>query len=664
MITRRQGLAAGLIAPIAAVGWPAFAAPTPPTIEALTRKRSLLDAAISPDGKRVAALHEQKDGTGRAAFIRILNADNIAADPKRVVLGDVDVEAIAWANDERLLVWVTHDRVERYTAGLNRLADIDKFHIRRAMTISADGSSIAMLLGDDRTAQKYNEDLGVVIDWMPSDPRHILMRVGDYRVGRWAIYKVDVYTGASDPFEIGDVRTVNWWSVDGHPFARWDMSDNGGSIFDLFVRPQGETSWTFARRVRRDELNKPDFDIVAATSEPNVMIAQAVGPSDRARVLRKFNIKTLQLGEVVSSRTDRDVMGAFADTGGRLVATAYVDDRVVYDFVDPGMEAPMRAVNGAFANEANVRLHDLDSRRQKLVLSASGPRVEGGYFLFNRETKKLDTLGFCKPWLPGTGLAKMEMLETAVPGGGTMRSYLSVPLADGQRPLVVVPHGGPESRDGYDYDLFAQALAAQGWYVLQPNFRGSDGYGRPYAESGRRHWGDLMQEDVEAVVAQVLASGRVNPAKVAIFGASYGGYAALMGGVRKPELYKAVVSIAGVSDLIEMMVREKRDSGENSASYAYWVSQLGDPRTQQDLLAAASPRRQAGRFAAPVLLIHGLDDTIVYPDQSKFMAQALKAAGKPYQHLEIPEVGHRNWKPEIQLKILQTAADFIGRAFA
>ena len=206
-------------------------------------------------------------------------------------------------------------------------------------------------------------------------------------------------------------------------------------------------------------------------------------------------------------------------------------------------------------------------------------------------------------------------------------------------------------RDTLDFDLFAQTFAAQGWLVLQPNFRGSGGFGQAFADAGRKHWGDLMQQDVEDAVAQVLATGRVSPGKVAIFGASYGGYAALMGAVRKPDLYRAVVSIAGDCDLMETLAFSRTQDGAESAAYAYWTATIGDPRTDQAMLEAASPARFADRIKAPVLLIHGAKDTIVDPRQSKIMAAALKRAGKPYDYLEMPKIGHRDWK-EADLKLV------------
>jgi dipeptidyl aminopeptidase/acylaminoacyl peptidase len=227
--------------------------------------------------------------------------------------------------------------------------------------------------------------------------------------------------------------------------------------------------------------------------------------------------------------------------------------------------------------------------------------------------------------------------------------------------MVVMPHGGPEIRDYLDYDITVQALAAKGWLVLQPNFRGSGGYGKAFAELGKRQWGDRMQDDVEDAVDQVVACGKADPQRLAIFGASYGGYAALMGAVRKPGLYKAVVSVAGDADLIESLAFSRREDGVDSPTYAYWCGSMGDPAKDAELLARASPARRAAEIQAPVLLIHGAQDTIVDPKQSRLMAKALKTAGKPCELVELKGEGHRNWSDDTWKTVLTKVTEFIGK---
>ena len=166
---------------------------------------------------------------------------------------------------------------------------------------------------------------------------------------------------------------------------------------------------------------------------------------------------------------------------------------------------------------------------------------------------------------------------------------------------------------------------------------------------------------LEDAVAHVVASGVADPRRLAIAGASYGGYAALMGAVRKPAMYKAVVSIAGDADLPEALAFSRREDGADSPAYTYWCGSMGDPKTDHDLLVRASPARRAAEIQAPVLLIHGAEDTIVDPKQSRLMAKALKAAGRRCEHVELKGEGHRNWSDETWKKVLTEMTGFIAR---
>jgi dipeptidyl aminopeptidase/acylaminoacyl peptidase len=228
-----------------------------------------------------------------------------------------------------------------------------------------------------------------------------------------------------------------------------------------------------------------------------------------------------------------------------------------------------------------------------------------------------------------------------------------------------MPHGGPEARDSYEFDLFAQAFAAQGWLVLQPNFRGSGGYGRAFAEAGHRHWGDLMQADVEDAADYVISSGRVDPKRVAIWGASYGGYAALMGAIRRPDFYRCAVSLAGVADVAAMLALDKKQDPDGLL-YAFDVKRVGDPNTDGALIAAESPVTHVAAFKAPVLLMHGTKDDIVDPAQSREMAAALKGAGKTCTYVELSGAGHHfdEWDEKTSRTIVQTSVDFIAKSFA
>jgi dipeptidyl aminopeptidase/acylaminoacyl peptidase len=206
-------------------------------------------------------------------------------------------------------------------------------------------------------------------------------------------------------------------------------------------------------------------------------------------------------------------------------------------------------------------------------------------------------------------------------------------------PLVVMPHGGPEDRDETGFDWLAQFLASRGYAVLQPQFRGSTGLGRAHANAGRQQWGLRMQDDVTDGVRALITEGIVDPKRVCIVGWSYGGYSALAGAAFTPDLYACAASIGGVSDLPVMLATISRDSGRESDAFAYWREHIGSPFNAD--VIGKSPARAAMAVRAPVLLLHGTDDTVVPIEQSRLMATALRAAKKPVELIEL--TGEDHW---------------------
>ena len=674
MINRRHALAMAASLPFAGLAPhlyaqtppPATVAPAasgPPSVDEFLREPVLLGASMSPNGRNLAVLREVRDSGGRVAYVALTDLSNRQAAPRRVVLGDIDVQDINWANDDRLLISLRQARSLDYVPTGSFISQTYDTSIRRLVSIGLDGQSMAMMFGERSRFQRTNFDLAMVVDYLANDPAHILMQAFDPEHGVWALYKVDVATGESALHEMGAVNTATWSCNNGVPVLRWD-TNNRGTVWTLLGRSPGATEWTRLRQIRRDEFQRMDFEFIATTDDPETVLAAGMGPDDDAAVVRKFNLRTLQAGEIVSSRPGRDVQGIVLDRQGRLFAIRYVEDRSDYSFVDGAFAAHFRGLNTATRNAFDIRLIEVSADANRLLLSLSGPTLPLAFAYYDRTSRAFEEIGVAQPWLTPQRLAPMELLDVPLDGGQTMRAYLTCPSVPGPRPLVVMPHGGPESRDLVQFDLFAQAFAAQGWMVLQPNFRGSGGYGAAFADAGRRHWADLMQSDIEAAVDQVLATGRVNRDKVAIWGASYGGYAALSGGLRRPGLYKAVVSVAGVSDLPEFLRFERTEDGEDSPVYQYWLRTIGDPTADAAALAAGSPARRAEGFSAPVLLLHGVEDGIVPRSQSRLMATALRRAGKVCEHHEIPRAGHRNWSKETWKTMLDMSIAFLAPRLA
>jgi dipeptidyl aminopeptidase/acylaminoacyl peptidase len=666
MLTRRAMLAAGAVAPLAA---PAAAraqgaAPIPPTLEELLREPQVHDAAISPNGEQLAILRTQVKGGRTNAFVTLSRMADLAAQPAVALIGEQSASHVEWANNERLLIWITYEKDDKgQPYGLWFYDTFVPIPVKRVLSVDLKGQDPVVMFTGSRSVLRRGFDASRVVDYLKDDPRRVLMQAWNDSRGAYGLFQVDVYTGAAELMEQGVAATDFWLTQGGVPMLRMD-SNSRGTVGWVYGRAPGEKDWKLIRKSRFNEVKKlPDFDVVGPTPEAGVfLVCQRMDGRDTS-VIRTFDLANLKFGDIVAERPDRDFDTAFVDENLKLVGSAYWDDRLNYQFADPALAPHFRAVNAALKNSCNVELYDIDLQHRRMLFRATGPQEPGAFQLYDREKRSLEYVGHCKPWLTPERLAKTAPVAVRTRDGAEITAYLTSPINAGTAPLpmVVMPHGGPEIRNYLDYDTTVQALAARGWLVLQPNFRGSGGYGRAFAELGKRQWADRMQEDVEDAVAQVVASGRADPKRLAIFGASYGGYSALMGAVRRPELYKAVVSVAGDADLIESLAFSRREDGADSPTYAYWRASMGDPKADEALLIRASPARRAAEIAAPVLLIHGTEDTIVDPRQSKIMAKALKTAGKTCEHVELKGEGHRNWSDETWKTVLQTTTDFIAK---
>ena len=669
MISRRHVFAGAAGLPLAFQAASAFAQARPHTIDELNMPSRDRAAALSPDGRKIAVASTVRiDDDKDDSKVTIIPAD--APDKTLSVLpvGDRLIQDVTWVSDNRILITLlTPLRRARSETGTRMTRSSDAYErepprARRVLAIDIDGKNSVILFSDSSVKVKEVRDLGSIVDLMPNDPDHILMKAANYNTRTYCLYKVDVHTGKAELFELGSLKTWTWMSQNGAPVVRYDYNQRG-TVATLYVRAPGATEWTFFRQLRRDEFGKQEFELLHPTTEPGVLWAVARTGQAGTLSLRRFDLKTMTLGETVASRPDRDVEDALFTRKGEFVAAGFIDDRRTYQFVDPKMGAVFRGLDKYLGGVCNLRIFDISDDGSRFLAWARGPREPGTIYFYDRTSKRFDGVGLAAPQLSPERLAPMEVLAIKTRDGLPVTAYLTTPLASGPRPLVVMPHGGPETRDAYDYDRLAQVFAAQGWLVLQPNFRGSGGYGKAFGDAGRKHWGDKMQEDVEDAVAQVVASGRADPDRIAIWGASYGGYAALMGAVRRPELYKAVVSLAGVSDLFESIAATKIDDGADSPSYYYWLETIGDPDKDRAMMEAASPALHAAKIAAPVLLIHGIEDTIVPVKQSRIMNGALKSAGKPVQLIELKGAGHRDLQTEELEIVFKRSVEHIAKAF-
>jgi dipeptidyl aminopeptidase/acylaminoacyl peptidase len=288
-----------------------------------------------------------------------------------------------------------------------------------------------------------------------------------------------------------------------------------------------------------------------------------------------------------------------------------------------------------------------------------GPREPPGYYIYLTEQRTIDAIGVERDALVNALRPRATVINYKARDGKDLTGYLTAPAGASPQdklPLVLMPHGGPETRDTMTFDPWVQYLVARGYAVFQPNFRGSEGYGKAFAESGYGQWGRKMQDDLTDGVKALIEQGVADAARVCIVGASYGGYAALAGAALTPDLYKCAVSIAGISDLDDFIGWRKRNWGADSEGYTYWLKAIGDPDKDEQRLREVSPLTQAAKIRIPILLIHGTDDFIVPIAQSKAMKHALDKTGRKTELITLENEGHSYWAARSE-KLAMTAID-------
>jgi dipeptidyl aminopeptidase/acylaminoacyl peptidase len=355
-------------------------------------------------------------------------------------------------------------------------------------------------------------------------------------------------------------------------------------------------------------------------------------------VVEKYDFATGTRTELYAD-ADSDPLSVLVSLDGNEAIGAY------YDATDPkphfwspahpdaqmGLE-----LQAAFPGE-RVRQLDHSKDGNVVILGVSSDHDRGSWYEFDRQAGKVSKITKRAPWLDATKQGTQTAFELAARDGLPLHGVLTLPPASAGKnlPLVVVPHGGPfgvSDRKGYDLD--DQILAQHGYAVLQLNFRGSSDYGRAFVAAGARQWGAAMQDDLTDATRWAIAQGIADPQRICIYGMSYGGYAALMGPIREPGLYKCAASYAGPSDLTRMT--KWGNARRTELSKKWHVKMLGEPAT----LAAVSPALNADKIKVPVLLAHGIVDSRVDIRHTQAMRRELEKSGTPVDYVEYSATGH------------------------
>ena len=633
---------------LAALATPAVLAGVP--LEDFAADPEFTQPAISPNGRYVTNPVRRKG----ISYVRIVDVDAPEGTKAGMISANDDVDWVDWANDDRILVGLS--KLYEYTDSH------EMFSRSRVAAMNRDGSKFLVLFGNNRRF-RGNQHLANVTHKLPDDYEHILMPASD-PTGRHNLYRVNVYDGKVTMTELGTMSSVGWMTdLNGVARVRWDYRERGERM-EMHLRIGDTANWQMVYQYGVRDL--PEINVVGFGDDPRFAIVASRANSDRF-ALYEYDVPTRAIRRALFEHPHVDVGdpvgGPIYDPDTtRLVGVYFVEDVVLSHYFEPDLATLQTQAAAKLPGAATVRLRSWSKDRSRAIVYSEGLQDPGSYHMFDKTSGKLALIGRKYPNIPVTELGGMKAYSYAARDGKRIPAYLTVPPGQSGKMLatVVMPHGGPKVRDYIAFDKLAHMLANRGYLVFQPNFRGSGGYGRAFAEAGHRQWGRLMQDDISDGVKALVRDGLADPNRICIVGGSYGGYAALAGGAFTPELYKCVVSFAGVSDLPAFLEWRGDKYGEDSSVYAYWVKRLGDAKADAEQMKAVSPALHADKFTAPVLLIHGEADDNVPIDQSEEMEKALRRAGKSVQFVEIPHEGHQFSRPGSLLKLMTEIERFVG----
>ncbi|WP_374348513.1 alpha/beta hydrolase family protein [Phenylobacterium sp.] len=639
-----------------ALGGVAWAQTAPPPASAFGRMPGVYDAAISPNGKTVAIL-------GGSPEVRSLSLATIDQPGLPTLnLGDVKAVSLRWVGDDHVLA-----RIGFWKQWTPKIG----YRYERNISVNLQGQAVVRMLDKDVTSQLL---ISQPVVGLASGPPAKAVMIGvqdnlgaagsmDTRMKRkgesgfqLALFAVDPANGKATLLEKGGYDTYSW-EVDQSGEARVrHESDEISHKYTLYARAKGVKPWT-ALYANQDEEWPRHYAGYASATDSIYMVEDDGGASQVVRHALAGGA-TEKVGAPVRGS---DVALVWDRNRDQPVGVMSGAETFRVEWLDPEIGGVHAMLAKAFKGKT-VTVSEWSADRTRFLVRVNGQGAPGAWHLFDRARKELSPIGEEYPELKDAALGTTRWITYKARDGLEIPAYLTLPpgAVDGRKlPLIVMPHGGPVARDDDDFDWLTQFLATRGYAVLRPQFRGSAGFGRAFEDAGRGEWAGKMQTDLLDGIAAVAASNTIDPARVCIFGWSFGGYAALAGVSMHPEAYKCAASMAGVSDLGLLITEQLRVSGDDSWGLRSLRRMLDDASSEKIL--QTSPVQHVADIRAPVLLMHGDQDGSVDYEQSQRMASALKAAGKPVEFVTFKNEDHFLLRSAPRTQLLETLGAFLAK---
>ncbi|MBB5211268.1 alpha/beta hydrolase family protein [Microbulbifer hydrolyticus] len=603
---------------------------------------AMKDFQISPNGKTMAYLRENE---GRYYAV----AQRMDENKSPVIFGfeESEIRSLEWVSDSKILLRVS----EAYYSK----ADSERFTIYRLGIWDVDDNDITWAFNGPR--YKHNISAPKLVSKILNEDKYVLLSYYYREVD--ALFRINLETGKRE--EVFQGKNINHWMA----------NEDGDLIFYRKYDKKMEQAVSMVRGAHED-----DFSPLMKMADGELQIFPEITVGVSEELDRVYYVAEGEQGVdwflaapvkngVVGNGV---VLGPLGDRGYDINSLVYdyhssilsgygvILDVEEFRFLAPELSQVYADLRTTFEG-AEVELTSYTQDRSRFVARISGSKYAEEYYLYDQKAGKIQFLGSGYQIKDKNKLGRVTSFSYQARDGLEISAYLTVPLhVEGELPpLIVMPHGGPESRDSKSFDWKRQAYASAGYAVFQPNFRGSSGFGTEFAEKGYGEWGQKMQSDVNDGVEFLVKERLVDPEKICVVGSSYGGYVALFSAVQYPEIYQCSVSFAGISVLSEMHLHAE----EQMRGLSYWKKSIGD-RFETDELSKYSPLDLVNKDAAPTLLFHGDMDTVVPLYQSEKMAKRLKALRvKNSEFIQLDGEDHWLSKGSSREVFLAKSLDFI-----
>ncbi|WEK45194.1 MAG: prolyl oligopeptidase family serine peptidase [Candidatus Andeanibacterium colombiense] len=606
------------------------------------------DVALSPGGGRIAVASEIK---GERWLLFLDAGMNVLRSAK---LGDVKLRGLDWMGEDAVLVTTseteplglgfTTDTFEARHVAIMTVAPQKKlefvFGNEKAVTNAVFGQ-----FGERRIAGHWFGYYGGVA---------LMLSAGGSRVdhARPTLYAVDLEKNAAR--KLAPPPAAGYW-------RDWVVGGQGEVAATMDVnRDTGE--WKLAGPKERELARGKDVvgggaSLAGLGTTGSTAIYRARGSDDDAWQWFEVPLDGSAAPSAIFAGMEVDTI--YSDSrDGHMIGYRPHGDAVKPVLLDSRGKALLQRITQTFAGRY-WNLIGWNDDFDRAIVWSSGSADSGGWYLIDLAHGSAELIGQDRPGLPPEKVGPVSTFAYTAADGLEMDGILTLPPGRAAKglPVVVFPHGGPASKDDPLFDWWAQAFASRGYAVFQPNFRGSTNRDAAFRRAGDGEWGRKMQSDISDGLAALATAGIVDPKRACIMGGSYGGYAALAGVTVQQGLYRCAVSVGGISDIGRHYASNLYEEDRAGVIKLALQRQLG-PSSGFD---AISPRHFAARADAPILLIHGRDDTVVPFEQSRIMADALKDAGKPYQFVELKSEDHWLSRAETRKQMLEAAVAFVQR---